>query len=79
MARQAATPEGGDPPQGGAGPAKGDPAGSPDIVERHFIYQVNTVTNQLLKSEELDPATGERKEIPMASEHGYDPYGGGYD
>jgi hypothetical protein len=34
-------------------------------VEKHYIYKINPGTNQVISAEELDPVTGERKEVPM--------------
>lgn len=39
--------------------------GEPDIVERYFIQQLNPVTHQVLKVEEVDQTTGERKELGL--------------
>jgi hypothetical protein len=38
---------------------------SDDIEIKQFVYHVNPATNQIIKVEELDTMTGERKEIPM--------------
>src|SRR5579884_2263830 len=45
-----------------------------------YVYTVNKSTQQVSKIEEVDPNTGERKEIPMAQGYNlsgsYDPYAG---
>lgn len=41
------------------------PGRQPDVVEKHFIYQMNAATNQVLKAEEIDPTTRERKEVGL--------------
>lgn len=65
------------PPEGSAEPEnKGQSEGGSAETEvplQQFIYHVNPATNQILKVEELNQETGERKEIPM--ENYYDPYG----
>src|SRR5215469_11036360 len=76
-----ATPEPG-PPQQEQPPAA--PA-APAPAEKHFIYKLDPTTNQVLGIDELDPTTGERKEVtgmyygseysPAAGSYSYDPYG----
>ena len=44
-----------------------------------YVYTVNNSTQQVSKIEEIDPKTGERKELPMQHGYGaatYDPYAG---
>src|SRR5437763_13818703 len=49
---------------------------------KQYVYTVNEATSQVVRVEELDPDTGERKELPMSQggyeSYGHDPYGGGY-
>ncbi|MDE2367063.1 MAG: hypothetical protein KGM95_09045, partial [Betaproteobacteria bacterium] len=58
-----------------------------EIIEQHIVFHYNAATHQLMKVEEIDRNTGERKEINM-NDHckqghhpcgSYDPYGGAYD
>src|SRR3954447_17112695 len=45
-----------------------------------YIYTVNKSTNQVMKIEEVDPTTSERKELPMQQgpySSGYNAYGSG--
>ena len=52
-----------------------DAAGAGETAPRQFVYHVNPATNQVLKVEEIDPGTGQRKELTMSNAQ-YDPYAG---
>ena len=43
---------------------------------KQFIYHINPSTNQVVKIEELNEQTGEKKEIPMENYEYEDPYAG---
>jgi hypothetical protein len=34
-------------------------------TERHYIYKIDPHTNRVISAQELDPITGERKEVPL--------------
>jgi hypothetical protein len=65
-----------------------EPLSTDEIEIKQFVYHVNPATNQIIKVEELDTMTGERKEVPMNqmqepnTAYGYDQSAGydqGYD
>jgi hypothetical protein len=60
-----------EPPSG-----KGSPP-EQSTVEKHYIYHVNPATNQVLKIEEADPATGERKDAVIPPCYGSEYLGRG--
>ena len=63
-------------PQGAAGevPPALAPSGEESVEIKQYIYHVNPATNQVIKVEELDSATGDRKEVPVDYQN-YDTYG----
>ncbi len=71
--------------QGGETPPGGE-QGKPDEMSGEIVqhvYTFNKETRQVMKIEELDPKTGQRKEVPMQgygySPGSYNPYAGSYD
>src|SRR5262249_62161464 len=59
----------------GAQAERGPEPAETQAEESQYVYTFNTATGQLLKVEEMDPASGTRKEVPMTD---YDPYSMGY-
>src|SRR5262245_60563591 len=71
-------------PSEGKGPvSKAEKSGGPadagtPMEVKQFIYHINPSTNQVVKVEEFNEQTGERKDIPMEN-YGYgDPYAASY-